>query len=61
MDKSELDTGICLFCKEKEEFPAEDPIVDLPIHYVCLQLITFNLPRKSSRILMKVLRELNID
>jgi len=54
-------TKRCLLCKEREEFPTEDPIVDLPIHYVCLQLITFNLPRKSSRILMKVLRELNID
>jgi hypothetical protein len=38
----------------QKEFPAEDPIVDLPIHYVCLQLIAFNLLVKT-KILMKAL------
>jgi hypothetical protein len=39
----------------QKEFPAEDPIVDLPIYYVCLQLIAFNLLGKTAKILMKAL------
>jgi len=54
-------TKRCLLCKEREEFPKEDQIITLSIHLVCLQLIAFNLPTKSWRILMKALRELNLD
>ena len=56
-NKTEFDTGRCLFCKEREEFPKEDQIITLSIHLVCLLLIAYNLPGKSGKILLKALQK----
>jgi len=46
----------CVLSHHEKEFPAEDPIVDLPVHYVCLQLIAFNL-RKTAKTPIQALQK----
>jgi len=55
--KTKVDTSRCLLCNEREEFPEEDQIITLSIHLVCLQLIAYNLPSKSGKILLKALQK----
>jgi len=48
----------CCLCQQGEEFANDDPLLTLRIHYICAQLVAFNLPHKSGKVLLQALKSL---
>jgi hypothetical protein len=47
----------CYLCGQTEKFHCQDPLLHLSVHAICLELLAYNLPEKTGKILMKAVRQ----